>query len=52
MNRFFAYTLYQYKSLLQYKFNTVMQIIASLSMVLIQYSIWIYVEKYNSKNID
>lgn len=52
MNRFFAYTLYQYKSLLQYKFNTIMQIIASLSMVLIQYSIWIYVEKYNSKNID
>lgn len=52
MNRFFAYTLYQYKSLLQYKFNTIMQIIASLSMVLIQYSIWLYVEKYNSKNID
>ncbi|MGX7112854.1 ABC transporter permease [Gemella cuniculi] len=52
MNRFFAYTLYQYKNLLQYKFNTMMQIIASLSMVLIQYSIWIYVEKYNSTNID
>lgn len=52
MNRVFAYSLYQYKNLLQYKFNTIMQIIVALSMVVIQYSIWIYVEKYNSTNID
>ncbi|MBU0279067.1 MULTISPECIES: hypothetical protein [unclassified Gemella] len=52
MNRFFGYSLYQYKTLRQYKFNTIMQIIASLTMILIQYSVWTYVKKYNSIDVD